>query len=376
MGRILRDQTLMEGINTERANDFAQDSRRNPGDVRLNWWELFSNYRTKKWKQEIKNLRDETGISFEEVCSYIGVPQTRLPGFYRRLPKTKSIYIGIGMAYKLPLSTINRWLIKYGGKKKLYVKDFLTDLTWIYLINANHQDSDSDKNYFMLYDKCCEQINEVYLSLDKEVPSEEIDTVNLNNAACCVDFDDEHVQIKDFVRTNMAAFKSAYAKPRAFLLQFLDNILRVKNENLESGRSWTLNTLRGYLDDSMINYLTSRHREGPKSKKSHIAMGMALGMTGADLNRYLELMGYSRLDATSLDEGVLLNLLEKWEAQHPLQRLFKNRYIYNNEAASMTLEEESLSVNDMLRLRADIKDLYDTYTSNSGNNRKFPYMND
>lgn len=379
MGRILRNQTIHEEINTSGARDFARDSNHDSRDIKLNWWELFSNYRTKKWKQEIKNLHDETGISFEYVCDYIGIPRNRLPGFYRRLPKTKKTYIGIGMAYKVSLSTINRWLVKYSGKKKLYIKDAVTDLVWIYLINSCHRDRDSDKNYFMLYDECREKVQTIYEDISTEIPAEDIDTVDLNNEAIGISFDEEHLMLKAFVRKNIAAFNSAYAKPRAFLTSFLDNILRVKNADRTKGRQWTLNTLRGYLDDSMINYLTSRHKEGPKSKKSHIALGMTLGMTAEDLDTYLNYMGYSRLDATNLDEGILINLLQKWECEHPIQRRFKNKYIYNEPGINLSTVEESSAVKDMLRLRTDIKDMYDNTSSSTDGHtppKKFPYMND
>lgn len=380
MGRIIRDQTIREEINTTGARDFASNSFHNLNDVKLNWWEMFSNYRTKKWKQELKNLRDETGISFEAVCAYIGIPCDSLPIFYRRLPKTKKTYIGIGMAYKVSLSTINRWLIKYCGKKKLYVKDAITDLVWIYLINSCCLDKDSNKNYFMLYDECRDSIQAIYNNITTEIPAEDVNTVDLNNAAVSVMFDEEHLELKAFVRNNLTAFKSAYAKPRAFLTLFLDNILRVKNADITEGRKWTLNTLRGYLDDSMINYLTSRNKEGPKSKKTHIALGLALGMTVEDLDIYLDLMGYSTLDATDIYEGLLINLLEKWECEHPLQRRFKRQYIYNESEISLSSNEEALAVSDMLRLRTDIKDVYDKHRSSSSDGlnllKKFPYLND
>ena len=99
---------------------------------------------------------------------------------------------------------------------------------------------------------------------------------------------------------------------------------------------WTLNRLRGYLDDNMINYLsgnymyinTKSHEEGklsfhmkriPKSKKAHIELAVALGMNVRDINTYLTGMGYSPLDPTDPTEGKLINLVVLWEMQHPNQ---------------------------------------------------------
>ena len=65
MGRRLRNQTIKEGVDTQGAKAFARNTYNSPRDVKLNWWGLFSNYRMKKWKQELKDLNDSTGISFE-----------------------------------------------------------------------------------------------------------------------------------------------------------------------------------------------------------------------------------------------------------------------------------------------------------------------
>lgn len=380
MGRILRDQTIREEINTSRAHDFVSDTKHKPSDIQSNWWEMFYNYRTKRWKQEVKDLRDKTGISFEEVCEYIGIPRDRLPGFYRRLPKTRRTYIGIGMAYKVSLKTINRWLTKYGGKRKLYPKEALTDLIWIYLINSCHVDRYSDRNYFNCYEECRDNIHKIYTEINTQVfIEEETDTVEMTDNLSRVAFDTDYRQLKLFVRSNIGAFNSAYSKPRAFLKLFISNILRVKNEHKTKGRPWTLNSLRGYLDDSMINYITARNKEGPRSKKSHIAMGMALGMTKDDLDTYLQLMGYAPLDPTHLEEGVLINLLNRWDHQHPLQHRFKEKHINGKRIFPMKPSEELTAVNDMLRLRSDIKEMYEDFVTDAKLKHlpvKFPYMND
>ena len=98
MARRLRNQTIREGLNTDGANDFAKNPYNSAQDVKLNWWGFFSNYRIKKWKQELKNLCEKTGVSLDDVCQYMGIQYSALPGFYRKLPKSRETYIGIGMA--------------------------------------------------------------------------------------------------------------------------------------------------------------------------------------------------------------------------------------------------------------------------------------
>ena len=377
MTRKLREQTIREGINTEGATNFARDLYNTPDEVKLNWWEFFSNYRTKKWKQELKEIIENTGITFEDICDYIDIEYSSRPGFYKKLPKNRRTYIGIGMACKLPLETINRWIVKYGGKRKLYVKDVLNDLVWIYLINANYQNNGST-NYYKQYNKCQEEIERIFWMLDNEAGENDADTEVVENQVRDIVFDSEYNALKKYVKENISVFASAYAKPKKFLTQYVDQILRVKNENRQ-GRKWTLNTMRGYLDDSMINYLTSGVKYVPRSKRTHIAIALALGMTTDDISRYMDLLGYAHLDGTNNDEGILMNLLDKWEEAHHLQRQFKNTYIYGSEKTHMQITEQQQAVNEMLELRSEIREMYKAFQKNSPDKdmiKKFPYMND
>lgn len=379
MVRKLRDQTIREGINTEGATSFARSLYNSPDDVKLNWWELFSTYRIKKWRQELKEIVEKTDVTFEYICEYIGTECSGRPGFYRKMPKCRETYIGIGMACGMPLSTINRWIVKYGGKRRLYVKDALNDLVWIFLINVSFRNRDSDVNYYQKYEECQSEIEEIYHRIVDEADEDDFETVTIENSVEELLFDSDYNELKAFVRDNIAVFKSAYRKPKKYLNRYVENILRVENENRTKGRSWTLNTLRGYLDDSMINYLTTGTRYVPKNKKTHIAIALALGMTTDDINEYLELLGYSHLDGTHDEEGILMNLLDKWEAEHPFQRIFKDRYIKGESVIYLEKDEELQAVSDMLKLRSEIKEMYDRFTENTTINKhikKFPYLNE
>lgn len=115
---------------------------------------IMDSRKLRQWQKELQQLSDETGISLEDVCRYLGVTYTRDIGFYVKLPMKRRMIIGIGMAYKLPLERINRWITYYGMKRRLYSKDICEDMIWIYLIRRNANDPDTDINYFALYDEC------------------------------------------------------------------------------------------------------------------------------------------------------------------------------------------------------------------------------
>ena len=102
-------------------------------------------------------------------------------------------------------------------------------------------------------------------------------------------------------------------------------------------------------------------------------------MTTDDINEYLDLIGYAHLDWTHDEEGVLMNLLDKWEAGHPFQRIFKDRYIKGEAVIFLEKEEELQAVSDMLKLRSEIKEMYDSFVEHTSIGRpikKFPYMNE
>ena len=135
-------------LNTIEAKDFAVNAENSVEEIKNAWWEMFSNYRVKRWRQELKKQSERTGMSFSRVCEYIGTEVSETPGFYKKLPKSRETYIAIGMAYRQPAEVINKWITRYGSKRALYVKDILEDMIWLYLINANYRDNVSDKNYY------------------------------------------------------------------------------------------------------------------------------------------------------------------------------------------------------------------------------------
>lgn len=335
--------------------------------------------KTKDWKRELDDLVDKTGKSLKDVCAYIDVKYRGYVGFYYKIPRKRKMLIGIGMAFRQDLGTINEWIMKYGDKKKLYSKDVLEDLVWIYLINSNYEDPDEKYNYFMLYDDCHDIIQKTYVELWNEYTYGGKETVDIDKELDCVGFDESFEGLRSFVVENMDSFRSAYSKPRKMLTSYVDAILDTFTR-ANGGDETPVNFLRGYLDDSMINYIVggyedinvidmkSRDRSTntkavPKLKKTHIAICLALGMCADEIDRYLELMGYGSLDMEDSTEAALKEHLDKWEAAHSKTKAFKRKYIPGFSSASgrmpakktsLSMKEELQAVSDMLMLRTDM----------------------
>lgn len=333
-------------------------------------------YTLRSWRNTLDRLAKETGISLGEVAEYIGAAYSdETPGFYVKMPRKRSVFIGIGMAFKQPVDVINQWIVDYGRKRKLYVKDISEDLVWLYLINANLNDKTGSINYYKRYEEFQSVAYAVFREKWDEVSLGFEETADVEISLGQADYSAEYDGIKAFVAEHMDAFSSAYAKPRAMLDRWLQQIISTCREHPEETVISSLNSMRGWLDDSMINFLsgdtstvnvvdrktgkrTINIKRMPKSRRKYIAMCMALGMTADDIDQLLGMMGYATIDASDSFDGKLLMALTEWETAHPLQRAYKNRYFKDDVSTELTPAEEYQAVRDMLHLRSDIEETY------------------
>ncbi len=339
---------------------------------------------TKEWKKELDALTEKTGITLEDVCEYLDLTYSGNIRFYSKVPRKKSMFIGIGMAYGLTVDEINRWIVRYGDKKRLYVKDVPEDLIWTYLINANSKDRSGRVNYYRLFDAARDKAIETYNEVWEEISGKASGTVTMDRELADVEYDDGFENLRGFVIEHMEGFRTAYSRSRRMLKEYLTVILDAYRKNGRDDIS-SLNALRGYLDDSMINYLagdvdninavdmktgekTHNIKAVPKGRKTHISLCLALGMAADEINEYLGNMGFSELDESIEDENDLMTALDKWEKDHGLAKSLKQKYIKGDPSVSMAPEEELQAAGDMLLLRQDLGEEY------RKNEKAFPYM--
>lgn len=334
-------------------------------------------YKLRSWKGTLDQLISTTGITLRDVCDYTGAAYNEDGvSFYVKLPRKRSTYIGIGMAFRQPLEVINGWIARYAGKRKLYAKDISEDLVWIYLINANLADDSGSINYFRRYEEYQSVAYAVFCERWDEIVRTYEDTADVEISLASAEYGPEYDGIKSFVAEHMEAFKTAYRKPRAYLDAYTDKIIETCRRNPENKTVRSLNSMRGYLDDSMINFLsgssetinvvdrkTGRRsiniKHIPKGRRKYIDLCLALGMTRTDIDRFLDMMGYQPLQIMDSDEGRLITSLTEWENSHPLQRAFKNKYFAGDNSVELTDAEEYRAVDEMLQLKAEISEKHE-----------------
>ena len=339
-----------------------------------------------QWRTIVDELLASTGTTLQDVCEYIGATYNQDgPAFYIKLPRSRRVYIGIGMAFRQPVSVINDWIQKFAGKRKLYAKDISEDLIWLYLINANYGEEAPEENLFQAY----EEYQSIAFAVFREVWEEQMltteDTAHIDVCLGQSELPATYDGLKLFVVQHKDAFKSAYAKPRAFLRQYVDQILTTLREHPERRPPTSINGLRGFLDDSMINYLSGdirtvhvidrksgrrsiRIKHIPKGKRQHISLGLAVGMSLPELDEYLDLMGYAPLEDDRNEEADLKEHLAVWEKKHPLQRAYKNKYFGGDQTVQLTSDEEYEAASDMLLMRTLLQEAYRKEW------KQFPYL--
>ena len=308
----------------------------------------------------------EQGVDLEYVAEYIGAPfNGKETVFYAKLPQKRSRFIGIGMALRQPLDTINAWIRDYSNYHRLYVKDITEDLIWIYLIGLNQSISDG-RNCFRMYDECHEAALNVYTQMWDEFAHGSADTLVMDAAVRNVNYDDRFDGLREFIVDHIDAFRTAYAKPRRMLHQYLECILDPEG-NGKPAR--TLNSLRGDLDDSMINYLSGQtdtvrknnqrtvFKAVPKSKKSHIRLCLALGMNADEINTYLTMMGFAPLK-TDGDEGRLSEMLRTWEKNRPVLEKYKNIRLGGCDNIELSPDQKRADAQEMIGLRNELQSEY------------------
>lgn len=346
--------------------------------------------KVKKWRKIVDDLLREKGKDMKWLCEYIGAAYNENGvSFYEKLPKRRTTYIGIGMAFRQPLEVINKWITEFAGKKKLYVKDVSEDLVWIYLIQLNQMDQAEDINYFRRYEECQAIAHAAYHEVWEEFTSGSLSTADVEVRLDKAEHDRDFTGLTRFIAGNIDSFKTAYARPMQYLDYYITAIFRTEVTGKQSKYS-NLNRMRGYLDDSMVNYLSGDHttintydwqnrrktlniKYIPKSRRFHISLCLALGMTVREINTYLDLMGYAPLDEDDKTERLLLHLLEEWDTTHPLQRALKDRLLSSDPAnpdaaAELTFDNYAAFQEELLFMREEMgKRFKEQHTS-------FPYM--
>lgn len=386
---------------------------------KLNIKDNMNSSKVRRWRRTLDQLLAENGRDLKWLCDYIGSAYNeKSVSFYEKLPKKRTTYIGIGMAFKQPLDVINKWITDFAGKKRLYVKDISEDLVWIYLIKLNLEQEkrgnradqtgnaaqagqesqtgqadqtvlDNDINFFRKYEECQAVAHAAYSEVWEAAISESLSTAYVEVKLDKEEYDKDFNGLTHFISTNIDSFNTAYSRPREYLNNYLYSIFREEFSG-ENSKYNKLSSLRGYLDDAMINYLSGdyttintydrktrkrslRIKYIPRGRKFHISLCLALGMTVGEIDQYLDMMGYAPLQEEDKTEGLLIQLLDEWDSTHPFQRAYKDMLLASGAERTQAEAASSFTANtafqeELLFLREEMSHSF------KERGMKFPYL--
>ena len=106
-----------------------------------------------KWRSELERGSAQSGVSLFSVCQSLGMSTAGDIGFYQKIPRKRSSFIGIGIVLGQSAETIDRWLCTYSKNRGLYVKDIGEDLIWLHLIYSAEKDSGRKADYYHAFQK-------------------------------------------------------------------------------------------------------------------------------------------------------------------------------------------------------------------------------
>ena len=343
-----------------------------------------------RWRDTLDDLLAESGKDIKWLCDYIGAAYNENSvSFYEKLPKKRTTYIGIGMAFCQPLNVINEWITDFAAKRRLYVKDVSEDLVWIYLIQLNNENPEFGINYFQRYEEWQSVAFAAYKEVWEDFLAGGLSTADVEVLLDKAEHNQDFTGLTRFIASNIDSFKTAYSRPRTYLNNYISKVFQAEIDG-EIGKFTNLNRMRGYLEDSMVNYLSGDHatintfdwknrkrtlniKYIPKSRKFHISLCLALGMTNDEIDQYLDLMGYAPLSEEDKNEWLLIHLLKEWESAHSAHLAQKDRLLSSDHAKAS--DEDKLSFSDYSALQEELLFLREELSNGFHEHGvTFPYM--
>ena len=233
------------------------------------------------------------------------------------------------------------------------------------MIKLNQEQPDTGVNYYHKYEECQSVAYAAYCEVWEAAVSDSLSTADLEVKLDKEEHDQGFAGLTRFISQNIDSFNTAYTRPREYLNSYLSSIFRTEGSG-EDGKFTNLSSLRGYLDDAMINFLSGdyttintfdratrrrslRIKYIPKGRKFHISLCLALGMTAREINCYLDMMGYAPLQEEDKAEGLLIKLLNEWDASHPFQRAYKETLLSAHSGQAEEKAPSSFGVNTAFR---------------------------
>lgn len=253
------------------------------------------------WSDYIKNLIENAGLNQVQLAKKCGVSrQGVIKWLHGSIPKTRDIFIRIGMAAGYDVIGINELLEQY-GYSRLYAKN-LEDSIYLYILNSQNLEHTYDtflciKKYFK------DAIFKTNGTLEDNFYETSLFTTRLLSVNELDDF-------LKFVEENSEIYATQYKKLYAYIKEYIAKNLTYDADNLsslENDYRWSASLKRAVSEINQETWYPRRNKL--------ISLGIHLNMTIDELNEMLGLAHMKELYAKNVFESAIIYAMGKAELE-------------------------------------------------------------
>ncbi len=248
-----------------------------------------------QWSKKVLEIITENGYTksgFAEMC---GTSRVSVDKWCKgAIPKSREMFLRIGMAAQYNLEQMNQFLQRYGRYPALYSKS-LEDCVCAFVINNDYGKETINKYYYIL-----DKIKDSLTNPNGE--GFDLDTVIFDEKLSGLKGEEE---LENFISSNVAAFSSAYHKFYAYVKMCI-------NVNYQMYSSSIFDMAEGQGWSSSLRQCVSAIRQNKwyPTRNKIISLGLHLSMDREQIDEMLELAHMEPLCAKNLFESVIIFILE------------------------------------------------------------------
>ena len=259
-----------------------------------------------QWKGKIAEIISETGCTKDQFSAKCGVTrQTVYKWCKGAIPRSRELFIRIGLAAGYDLERMNQLLMRYGRYPALYSKS-LTDCVCIYVLE-HFKGEDLPEKYSEILNKISKYI------IETAPGTEDVATKHFDEKLSEVGSEDE---LDVFIKENIAVFSMAYNSLYSSILATISANYTDNEYELAESQGWS-SSLRQCV--SRIN----KNKWNPTRNKI-ISLGLHLSMDHDQIDELLEKAHMEPLYARNIFESIIMFILDDAELNNMLDEDTEN----------------------------------------------------
>lgn len=259
-----------------------------------------------QWSNKIQEIIQESGYTKTEFADLCEVSRMAVNKWCRgAIPRTRELYLTIGMVAGYDISQMNAFLHKYGRCPALYERS-LEDSICMFVLNQNYGEGTILKYRNLLgriRDRMEDGTDQESTTLTQEQFREKV----LGTT--------DEVELENFLVKNKAILKTAFQE---FYAHTVQSIQKCSNGYAESISDFAV--IQGWSSALKQSVSAIRQKKWYPTRNKIILLGIYLSLSREQINEMLGLAQMGPLDVTNIFECILIFILEDAYLKNMLNR--------------------------------------------------------